>query len=97
MNSYKLIEQGAGRYVVGSVKPYDQKNEMFKRPFWDPQMLDLGERFYRKPVMPKDESGYRLQHPHRHFCFYHGMLRNRCQYKKSIGRRIKGHPKKTNE
>jgi len=47
--------------VVGTVEPYDQKNEMFKRPFWDPQMQDLGERFYRQPVNPKNKPGYRLQ------------------------------------
>ena len=61
MNTYHQVEQGANRYVVGPVEPFDQKNEMFKRPFWDPQMMDLGERFYRKPVMPKDKPGYRLQ------------------------------------
>jgi reductive dehalogenase len=47
--------------VVDRIEPYDQKNEMFKRPFWDPQMLDLGERFYRKPVLPRDKAGYRLK------------------------------------
>jgi len=61
MNSYRIVEQGASRYVVGTVEPYDQKNEMFKRPFWDPQMRDLGERFYRQPVRPKKKPGYRLQ------------------------------------
>jgi hypothetical protein len=52
MHSYRLAEQDANRYVVGRVKPYDQKNEMFKRPFWDPPMMDLAERFYRKPTIP---------------------------------------------
>ena len=61
MQSIRLSKQGANRYVVGEVKPYNQKDEMFKRPFWDPQMKDLGERFYRKPVLPKDKPGYRLQ------------------------------------
>lgn len=61
MKSYKQVEQGAERYVVGRIEPYNQKNEMFKRPFWDPEMLDLGERFYRTPVLPKEKPGYQLQ------------------------------------
>jgi len=61
MKNYRFVEQGASRYVVDDVTSYDQKNEMFKRPFWDPQMLALGERFYRTPVMPKDKPGFRLQ------------------------------------
>jgi len=55
------IEQGASRYVVGKVEPFDQKNEMFKRPFWDPKMLELGQKFYEDRVKPKDKPGYRLQ------------------------------------
>ncbi|MBT8358432.1 MAG: reductive dehalogenase [Desulfobacterales bacterium] len=54
------IEQGASRYVVGQVEQFDQKNEMFKRPFWDPTMLDLGQRFYTDKVKPKDKPGYTL-------------------------------------
>ncbi len=61
MHSFRIAEQGANRYVVGEVKPFDQKNEMFKRPLWDRQMMELGERFYRKPVLPRDKPGYRLQ------------------------------------
>ena len=60
MNSKRYVEQGAGRYVVGNVEPYDQKNEMFKRPFWDPQMREVGKKFYFTPVMPRDKAGYRL-------------------------------------
>lgn len=55
------IEQGASRYVVGKVESFDQKNEMFKRPLWDPKMLDLGQKFYVDRVKPKDKPGYRLQ------------------------------------
>lgn len=60
MKHVNRIEQGADRYVVGPIASYDQKNEMFKRPFWDPDMMDLGQRFYFKSVMPKDRPGYRL-------------------------------------
>jgi reductive dehalogenase len=55
------VEQGAGRYVVGQTKRFDQKNEMFCRPFWDPAMLDLGKKFYMTEVPPKDKPGYRLK------------------------------------
>ena len=60
MQSIRFVEQGASRYVVGNVEPYDQKNEMFKRPFWDLQARELGKKFYFTPVMPRDKAGYRL-------------------------------------
>ena len=53
-------EQGAGRYVVGKTERFDQKNEMFCRPLWDPPMLALGKKFYMTEVPPKDKPGYRL-------------------------------------
>ena len=37
MKNVNRIEQGANRYVVGPIASYDQKNEVFKRPFWDPR------------------------------------------------------------
>lgn len=60
LKSIKFVDQGAGRYVAGSVEQFDQKNEMFKRPFWDPQMREVGKRFYFTPVNPREKSGYRL-------------------------------------
>ena len=56
-----FVDKGASRYVVGKVERFDQKNEMFKRSFWDPKMMDLGRKFYREEVMPTDKPGYRLQ------------------------------------
>jgi len=53
-------EQGAGRYVVGKAVRFDQKNEMFCRPIWDQEMLELGKKFYMTEVLPKDKPGYRL-------------------------------------
>jgi len=32
MRSVNFVDQGASRYLIGNVEPYDQKNEMFKRP-----------------------------------------------------------------
>jgi hypothetical protein len=60
MRSVNYVDKGAGRYIVGEVAPYDQKNEMFKRPFWDPAMKGLGEKFYYEPIIPGERSGYRL-------------------------------------
>jgi reductive dehalogenase len=60
MKSIRFMDQGASRYVISNVEQYDQKNEMFKRPFWDPQMKAVGEKFYFTPMMPKDKPGYRL-------------------------------------
>jgi reductive dehalogenase len=57
----KLTHNGARRYVVGNVKPFDQKNEMFCRPLWDEKMLDLGKKFYMTEVPPRNKAGYRLK------------------------------------
>ena len=60
MINVNYVDQGAGRYVVGDAAPYDQKNEMFKRPFWDPAAKDLEQKFYFTPVKPGQKPGYRL-------------------------------------
>ncbi len=57
----KLADTGARRYVVGNVKPFHQKNEMFCRPLWDEKMLDLGKKFYMTEVPPRNKAGYRLK------------------------------------
>ena len=57
----KFVDIGARRYVIGDVKPFDQKNEMFCRPLWDEKMLDLGKKFYMTEVPPRDKSGFRLK------------------------------------
>jgi len=57
----KFVDTGARRYVAGTVKQFDQKNEMFCRPLWDEEMLDLGKKFYMTDVPPKDKAGYRLR------------------------------------
>ncbi len=59
-SSIKVAAQGAERYVTGDVAPYDQRNEMFKRPFWDPALAKLRDQFYFDEVPPKNRPGYRL-------------------------------------
>ena len=73
MRSVNYVEKGACRYVAGDLAPYDQKNEMFKRPFWDPTMMDLGKKFYSTPIIPRKKSGYRLSEYSRS-----GKRRRRC-------------------
>lgn len=53
--------QGASRYVNGEVTRFDQKNDGFKRPFWDPSMAEIRDRFYFSDVLPKKSPGYQLQ------------------------------------
>jgi reductive dehalogenase len=57
----KFVDTGARRYVVGNVKQFDQKNEMFCRPLWDEEMLDLGKKFYMTEVPPRNKPGYTLK------------------------------------
>ena len=57
----KFVDTGARRYVAGDVEPFDQKNEMFCRPLWDEEMLDLGSKFYMTEVPPKDKPGFQLK------------------------------------
>jgi reductive dehalogenase len=47
------------KYVVEPVERFDQKNEMFSRPFWDPELRDL-KRKALGLVMPRDRAGYKL-------------------------------------
>ncbi len=60
MVSKLSIDVGAQRYVQGETAAFDQKYEMFKRPWWDPSVVDLKKRFYLSTVMPKKKRGYGL-------------------------------------
>lgn len=59
--SVNYIEKGASRYLVGETNPFDQKNEMFKRPLWDKDFFSLGEKFYREKVSARNKPGYELK------------------------------------
>jgi len=61
MMGVDFVDKGATRHVVGEVKRFDQKNEMFNRPLWEPKMRDLGKKFYKTEVAPREKAGYRLQ------------------------------------
>lgn len=53
------LEEWEKKYIVGPVERFDQKNEMFKRPFWDSEFRDL-KRKALGLVIPKDRAGYGL-------------------------------------
>ncbi len=53
--------KGASRYINGEVTQFDQKNDGFKRPFWDPKMAQVLEKFYFAKVPPKNIPGYELK------------------------------------
>ncbi|MCX8125755.1 MAG: reductive dehalogenase [Dehalococcoidia bacterium] len=51
---------GAGRYVVGEVRPFDQKNQMFMRATWDPEWLPTARRYYGYREL-KTTEGYTIK------------------------------------
>jgi epoxyqueuosine reductase len=54
------VKEGASRYITGQIEQFNQKNEMFKRPLWDLDMLNLGKRFYKDKALPRKTPGYTL-------------------------------------
>lgn len=59
--SVNYLKKGAERYLTGDVNPFEQKNEMFKRPLWDKNFSDLGKKFYIDRVSPRNKPGYELK------------------------------------
>lgn len=59
--NYNIAEKGSSRYIVGELKQYDQKDEIYKRLLWDQDLLEVGRKFYVEPVYPKKQVGYRLE------------------------------------
>jgi len=56
-----LAAKGAGRYIVGAVERFDQKNEMLKRVAWDPTVQDIGMGFFGGATAREDKPGYTRQ------------------------------------
>jgi reductive dehalogenase len=46
------------KYRAWDAQPFDQKNDMFKRVRWDPELSHLGDQFFGV-VSPRDKIGYR--------------------------------------
>ena len=51
---------GTAKYIAGEVERFDQKNEMFKRPRWDPAMAEVAKKIFGY-VYPKDTYGHTLK------------------------------------
>nr|WPM93883.1 reductive dehalogenase [uncultured prokaryote] len=51
---------GTAKYISGEVKSFDQKNEMFKRPRWDPDMAEVAKKIFGY-VYPKENYGHTLK------------------------------------
>jgi epoxyqueuosine reductase len=48
------------KYEAGNAEPFDQKNDMFKRVRWEPEMRPLAQAYYGM-VTPSDKPGYRIE------------------------------------
>ncbi|MFC2032766.1 reductive dehalogenase [Chloroflexota bacterium] len=57
-----FVAEGASRYVAGKVGRFDQKNEMFCRTIWDPEVSEMGRQLWGKPGEPHEtRPGYTLK------------------------------------
>jgi len=50
-------DRGTARYIVSTVKRFNQKNEIFKRARWDPSLENEAQRFFGI-IQPKNKVGY---------------------------------------
>lgn len=53
------LEEWERKYIVGPIQRFDQKNEMFKRSWWDPELKELYEKVYQR-MTPRDKAGWTL-------------------------------------
>lgn len=58
IRSEEAVSKGAARYVIGDLEPFNEKNEMFKRPLWDESVSELGRRFYGLWEPDEKRPGY---------------------------------------
>jgi len=56
-----LKVEGASRYVVGEVKRFNQKNEMFKRVRWDVNVMHLVSEMKIAMQASRDKPGYTVE------------------------------------
>jgi len=47
-------------YIVGEVSRFDQKNEMYKRTRWQPELREVGRKLFGL-VYPRDKNGHTLK------------------------------------
>ena len=49
---------GTAKYIAGKVERFDQKNEMWRRPRWDPGQHEIGKKVYGTVWFPRRKQGY---------------------------------------
>jgi len=54
------LEEWEKKWIARPIERFDQKNEMFKRPLWDPEVKELKRKVFGV-AMPKDKAGYHLE------------------------------------
>ena len=54
------MELVKNKYIVGPVERFDQKNEMFKRPRWQPELRETAKKLFGF-IYPKDKDGHTLK------------------------------------
>jgi len=54
------MAKGTAKYIVGKVERFDQKNEMWRRPRWDPSQREIGRKVYGTSFthLREDQPGY---------------------------------------
>ncbi len=55
----RLKGKGTERHIVGEIERFDQKHEMYKRPFWDDSVKEIGDWSNISPSMKR--PGYTIQ------------------------------------
>jgi len=49
------------KYIVGPLETFDQKNDFYKRSWWDPGVKDIYDKVYGQRIIPRDKPGWTLQ------------------------------------
>ena len=52
--------KGTAKYIIGEVSRFDQKNEMYKRTRWQPELRETGRKLFGL-VYPRDKNGHTLK------------------------------------
>ncbi len=52
------MPEGTAKYIAGKVERFDQKNEMWRRPRWDPTQREIGKKVYGTVWFPRKKQGY---------------------------------------
>lgn len=54
------LDQWEKKYIVAPQERFDQKNELYKRSWWDPEMKAIYEKVYQERIAPREKAGWTL-------------------------------------